>query len=123
MKFCQPHWELARKIIDDRGMTPLIAKSGEAAMESLVADLQKQASNKDFDPLMSMHWHWTNSALRAGGLWTLEQDPSGKNDGHYCPICLFCDKEGKFVAEEAIGDVADQMRTWCVEQGLIPKAS
>ncbi len=123
MKICKDHWDVCHKAIDERGMSSLVANSGEAAMESLVADLQGQATNKDFDPLMSMHWHWTNSALRAGGLWTMEQDPSGKNDGHYCPICIYCEKEPGFIAEESVGKVADQMAEWARSEGLIPSVS
>jgi len=75
----------------------------------------------DFDPLMSMHWHWTNGALKNGGLYLMSQDPSGKNDGHYCPVCEFESHYTEFKCEEEICKVADQMLVWCREQGLVGK--
>lgn len=123
MKICADHWQMMRKAIDDRGMTGLVNQSGEAMLESQVAEIEGRATDKDFDPLMSMFWHWMNNALRSGGLWVMGEDPSGKNDGQYCPVCLFAEFQDDFVAEKSIGDVADQMRAYCIEKGLIPAAS
>lgn len=132
MKICADHWQMMRDAIDQRGMTGLVAKSGEAAVEDQVRQLEEaQATgsvsdktiSETFDPLMSMHWHFMNEALRCGGLYLMGQTEDGSNDGHYCPVCEFKKNQEGFVAEEAIGSVADQMREWCIEQGKIARPS
>ncbi len=100
MQICKPHWDMMRKSIDERGMSGLVAKS--------------------VDPLMSQNWHWTNEALRCGGLYVMTL----KEDGtHYCPLCEFEAHAEGFVAQEAIDSVSDQMAAWCRSEGLLPKVS
>lgn len=120
MRICPEHWEMIRASVRNHGMDALGAKSGEAAMERIVANLQggKDAPS-DFDPNMSHHWHWTNNALKAGGLYLMGQ----KEDGtEYCPICEFVAHcPGGFDAKQEIDAISAQMQAWCREQGLIPK--
>ena len=72
---------------------------------------------------MSMNWHFTNEALRCGGLYLMTVDPvaNPQNEGHFCPVCEFVKHSEGFVASEAIGSVADQMLAHSREQGLLPK--
>lgn len=132
MKMCQPHWDTMRASIEEKGLSGLIAKSGEAAMDNQVRQLEEaqreggvseQTTKETFDPLMSMHWHFSNEALRLGGLYLMAQREDGQNEGHYCPLCEFEKNAPGFVATEEIGTVAGQMRDWCVEQGLIARPS
>lgn len=132
MKICADHWKTMREEIEQRGLSGLIAKTGEAAMEAEVRQLEEakatgtvseQTTKETFDPLMSMHWHFTNNALQCGGLYLLGPREDGKNDGEYCPVCEFEAHQPGFVAEDQIGVVADQMRDYCLEQGLIARPS
>lgn len=118
-----------RDAVDERGMTGLVAKSGEAAVEDQVRQLEEaqhtgevseQTTKETFDPLMSMHWHWTNGALRNGGLYLMGVYYDENNvEHHYCPICEYVKHMKDFDAKKEIESVADQMRVYCVEQKLI----
>lgn len=133
MKICKAHWQMMRDAVDARGMMGLVAKSGDAAMEDQVQQLEEaqatgsvseQTTRDTFDPLMSMHWHWMNGALRNGGLYLMGQnDAPDAEDRHYCPVCEYAKNVRDFSAEKEIGSVADQMREYCVEQELLAKPS
>lgn len=86
MKFCQPHWDKLREAIKARGMWHLVAKSGEAAVERMKAELQHGAAASDdtWDPLMNCHWMILGRSLELGGLYLMGRDDAG-ND--YCPVC------------------------------------
>lgn len=119
MRICKEHWQMMRDSIDEHGMTSLVAKSGEEAMENTLAEFQGQEA--PFDPLMSMHWHWTNSALHNGGLYLLGLDENGKE---YCPVCEFMTHLDSFVnPKKEIDDVSKEMVKYCREKGLIPRVS
>lgn len=129
MQICKDHWQLMRDAVEERGLSGLIAKSSEAAMDNEVRQLEEaQATGKvsektvkeTFDPLMSMHWHFTNDALRCGGLYLMGEREGG---GEYCPVCEFEKNAEGFVAKERIGSVADQMRDYCITEGLIARTS
>lgn len=69
MKFCQPHWDKLKAAIAERGLSHLIAKSGQEAMAREIRALEnKQEGPRDYDPLMSAHWQIAENALRCGGL-------------------------------------------------------
>ena len=118
MRICKEHWAMCREAIDERGMSDLGAKSGEEAAADMVAELNGEDAK--FDPLMSMNNHWSSEALRAGGLYLMGETENGENDGHYCPICEFEKNAEGFEAKPAIGMIADQMRQYACEAGLIP---
>lgn len=123
MRVCQKHWAVMRKAIDDRGMSGLVDKDGHAAMDRMVSELNGEPQGDDFDPLMSMNWHWHGQALAAGGLYLMTKHDGTENDGHYCPICEFEKHSAGFDAERDIGVVADQMRAHAMGRGLIPSVS
>lgn len=125
MKICNDHWTGMREAIEHRGLGGLVSKSGEAAMDAEVRKIEEanrsgkvsdQTLKETFDPLMSMHWHYTNNALQCGGLYLLSQKEDG---GDYCPVCEFEKHQSGFVAAESFARVAEQMREYCIEQGLI----
>jgi len=124
MRVCKDHWQMMRDQIDARGMSGLIAKDGKQAVDDAVADIQGEPDpkNERFDPLMSMNWHWSGIALKAGGLGLMAQGPES-NDGHYCPICELAAHYDDFKPEVEIGKVADQMLQYSMESGLVPKVS
>ncbi len=129
MKICADHWQLMRDAVDARGMSGLIAKDGETALENELAQLEAAKAGDPephkaapFDPLMSLHWHFTNEALRCGGLYLMTPNPD-REDGQFCPVCEFVKNSEGFVAVEEIGSIADQMAAHCRAEGLIPKVS
>ncbi len=121
MKICKDHWEMMRNAIEDRGMSGLVARDSETAFDNIKEELS--GGRPDFDPLMSMHWHWTNEAIRCGGLYLMGEDETGANDGQFCPVCEFEKNAEGFDAKISIGIVADQMAEYARSEGLIPKVS
>lgn len=120
MRICADHWALMRAAVGENGMTALVAPDGETAHADLVAELRGESDpdHKRFDPLMSMHWHWTSHALRTGGLYLL----MGKEDGTpYCPVCEFAAHYADFDPAAQINQVAVQMADYCRTEGLIAK--
>lgn len=121
MRICQDHWKMIRDVLKDRGMDHLGAKSGKEAMDQMINDLQAGKGSqdpKDFDPNMSLHWHFTNEALRCGGLYLMFAKPDG---GDYCPVCEFVKNVEGFEAKKEIENIADQMLEYCRENGLVAK--
>ena len=88
MKFCQNHWNLLRKAIEDRGMEHLVAKSGEECVQKLVDDIE-QPNKSTFDPLMGSHNMILFRALRDYGLEIMMQNEDGSDR---CPICFLDSK-------------------------------
>jgi hypothetical protein len=93
MKFCQPHWDKMRAAVDARGMTPLLADSGEemaTRLERQISDGETTIDN--FDPLMDMHWAILNNT-----------DPRVLlMPGDVCPLC-HANEMHKQVCEHLIG--------------------
>jgi hypothetical protein len=123
MQFCQKHWDMLRTAIEARGLTHLIAKSGEAAMERAVDELQGRADDSSYDPLMAAHWMIANRAVEMGGLYFLS--------GGHCPVCeaikhtAHWPREGEnepageaWVESHWIDGPADAVLTHCQERGL-----
>lgn len=83
MNICDDHWAKLKQAIADRGLDHLCAKTGEAAMEKVVADLEGR--QVPFDPLLGSSTAIFNNALQAVGLVLLNADPeTGKPP---CPLC------------------------------------
>lgn len=92
MKICDPHWQQLKQAIDERGLTPFVAKDGEHAAENMIAQLQGEDTKENFDPLMSATCMiWSNS-LEAFGIEIIQPDAP-------CPLCLL-DKHAKECTEE-----------------------
>jgi hypothetical protein len=116
MRMCQPHWDLLRAAVDERGMNDLVAKDSKAATDNLVAEMEGAPTS--FDPLMSLNNHFFGEALRCGGLYLMALNDKGE---HYCPICEF-EKHGKdFNAKAQVAASADAMLAYARDEGLLPK--
>jgi len=79
MKFCQLHWDDLRKAVNDKGMSHLVAQSGEDAMESMVNQIKGEDTSSDFDPLMGAWSAITSQFMQDLGMAAF--------DGDKCPLC------------------------------------
>lgn len=122
MKWCDDHWAQLRKAIDDLGMTPLVAKNGEAAHANMVAELEAaqqgvEPPKETYDPLMSSFWAITNRALEMGGPYLLT--------GDLCPLCELnkhCEPDPAYQPDHAfhwIKGCTEAQLTFCQERGLV----
>lgn len=123
MKICKDHWTACREAVESRGLSSLVAADGKEAVSRVMDEFNGGDMKKNFDPLMSMNFHFTNNALSCGGLYLMGTPPDGENDGHYCPICEFVKNARDWDAKVEIAKVADQMREWALAEGLVPKVS
>lgn len=122
MKICKIHWQMMQDAVKAKGMWALVAPNGKVAADRMVEELETgQSDPKQFDPLMSMHWHFSNEALRAGGLYLMSECDNQENDNQYCPVCEFVTHSKGFDAKSRIEQVADDMASWCREEKLIPQ--
>lgn len=117
MRFCQPHWDALRAAIEARGLSALVAESGEKAMSNIARELETGEQTLDtFDPLMNAHWQLVANLGKAGGggvvsMLALEG----------CPLCFaneqhkaHCDKPACTFSYDAwTGFAADeQVKVW-----------
>ena len=124
MRICKDHWQTCRDAIEAAGLSSLVNKNPEGAHEHMMAELEGTPPEKNFDPLMSMNWHWSGIALKAGGLSMMGRTPDGSNEGHYCPLCeLASHYLDTFKVADEVKTVADQMAVWARSQSLIPALS
>lgn len=93
MKICADHWGKLKAAIELRGLTYLVAASGEKAVAMLEARIaDPKADFKDtYDPLMAANFAIWNNALEAFGLGVMAEDA-------LCPLCLM-DKHAAECAE------------------------
>ena len=89
MRFCTDHWTKLKAAIDARGLTPLIATSGEQAAAQLHKALTDGPSKSTFDPLMAAHNLIFERTLRMFGLEIMNRNDDGSDR---CPVC-FAQKE------------------------------
>ena len=118
MKICGEHWKMMREAIAERGLDALVLKSAEAAMENEVTSLQ--GAKQNFDPLMSMHWHYSSNALQMGGLYLMAEKEDGTD---HCPLCEMASHVEAFDPQASINNTADQMRDYAIGEGLIARPS
>lgn len=124
MKICQPHWDRLRAAIDARGLSHLVAKSGEECVGRVARELkQGQPIADEYDPLMSCNWMIFEQALRCGGIRLMGTPPEG---GEYCPICeavkALAAQDGTTEEEalkEWIDGPADGALAYAREKGLV----
>lgn len=112
MQMCQAHWDALRKAIDDRGLTPLVAKSGEAAMESIKREIEGESDKSDFDPLMGAHWAISGQYLKDVGLAGMSGDK--------CPLCEV-EKSGAGRAQNWIDGASEDQLACARHFGLVPQ--
>lgn len=87
-----PHWETLRAAIDARGLSSLVAESGEEAATKMMYATQEGTTIDNFDPLMMAHNAiFSNSLtfaadfLGPNGLMMLQVDIPEELQ---CPICF-----------------------------------
>lgn len=95
MKFCQPHWDALREAIESRGLSSLIAESGEQAVANLRAEMEGKQTLENYDPLQSAHWAIVNNVLGVVGgpnaLYLVASDEPQKDEkGVEWPVCPLC---------------------------------
>jgi hypothetical protein len=100
VKFCPTHWTALREAIDARGLTALVAESGEQAGRNMAQEISDGSRVDNFDPLMGAHNAIVAQAMDAiKGRYT--QNPMmifADEDEHpewACPICAlnWCHEE------------------------------
>lgn len=79
MRFCMTHWQALRDGVEARGMSHLVAKSGEEAHAALTRQAQGDEEPADWDPLMQSYLALTRAVLEQAGLQALAED--------FCPMC------------------------------------
>ena len=112
MQFCQGHWDTLKKAIDERGLSHLIAKDGQAA----VAEAKDQLNGTTDpsvapDPLMQAHWMITGRVMEIAGLGMMYEEECAICDlptGH-CPLCEVEHGAGPGSAQNWINGCADQI--------------
>lgn len=132
MRFCQRHWDRLRAAIDERGLTPFIAKDGGQAMSNMLTELQ--GGEHVFDPLMGAHWAIANNAMAGtpAGLSLLQPNEDGTPR---CPLCYINGERHRHAQEdpanferaddtefysEWIERAADDQREKAIKLGKIP---
>lgn len=121
MKFCMKHWNECREAVEAHGLSGLVSKSGEE-LAKIISNGSETPQN--FDPLFSMNNHFFGIAIKVGGLYMLEVDPTNEalkaNEGHRCPACEPETHAPGYVFKNEAMKVAKQMADWCRENKMIP---
>jgi hypothetical protein len=52
---CQDHWDRLREAIDKRGLSSLVAESGQEAATKMEREIEEGVTIDTFEPLMSAH--------------------------------------------------------------------
>jgi hypothetical protein len=115
MRFCEKHWKDLRDAIEVRGLKPLVAKDGNAAIESAVRQIEGTHDNDDFDPLMGAYWLINAQIVKIRGLMFMASDsPYGG-----CAMCEPDDGRPEW-ASQWINGAADDALTEARRRGLAP---
>lgn len=113
MKICQPHWDLLKSAIDERGLMHLVSNSGQVAAEKIQGQLSGQPEKETYDPLLAANFAIWSNAIEMGGLYLI-------GDGNqYCPICE-SESHGSHNAEWWIKNAADEQLNRARELRLVP---
>lgn len=112
MRICEKHWDMLRTAIDERGLSKFVSRDGQAAAEKIKAQMQRQAPEETFDPLLAANISIWSNALEIGGMYLLS--------GDYCPICE-SEAHGSHPGDWWINHAADDQLNKAREMGLVPK--
>lgn len=123
MRICMPHWDRMRAAVEERGMSHLVARSGEEAHAAIVQELQGEEAR--FDPLMAMNNNFWAAAMQYGGIGMMSENPDAEPDKdgfrHYCPLCEAKKHlPGDDGDEDWVTGCADSMLQHARELGLLP---
>ncbi len=119
MQICDKHWQDIRTALDNLGLTPLIASSGEELEGRLNAMIAGGSVDiKTYDPLMVANMAISKQALEQGGLYML----GAKEDGtDYCPLCELAAHTDPDAPAEWIKGCTEAIKANCDEAGITPK--
>ena len=112
MKLCIPHHESLIEEIKSNGLSCLICKNGEIAIEVFKRNAEgdgDKSNPADFDPLMSFTLQIYNQAVMKGWIYLLEQN--------LCSLCELEKNGGK--PKEWIEGSMGAVLNHCRKQGLI----
>ncbi len=102
MRICTDHWAKLRKAIDDRGLSHLVAKTGEEAHAAIIEQLQGAENKAAFDPLMNANFAIWSAFLEDAGLAGLAFEG--------CPLCEVAKSDHPHLDDEWIrGSTNDQL--------------
>jgi hypothetical protein len=103
VKFCQDHWEKLRAAIEKRGLSALVADSGEKAAANMASSLEQGQNIDNFDPLMGAHNAIVSNVMNVVGLAIMQPNPDGTDR---CPLC-FINSEHKEHCKDPVCKVTD----------------
>lgn len=124
MNICQHHWDKLRAAVEERGMSHLVAQSGEQAADDFVAQLEGRSTIKNWDPLMAAWSNLGRVGLKRCGLAAFNPD-----------FCFLCEVQKSFDqvkttaefnperhrdADWWIASCMDAMLSYARGQGLMP---
>ncbi|MCB1463250.1 MAG: hypothetical protein KDJ90_12685 [Nitratireductor sp.] len=101
MQICQDHWTALRQAIDEKGLSHLVAKSGEEAVHALRQQLAGDQAPAHFDPLMNANWAIFAAFMEDAGPEALGFDG--------CPLCVVEQHQEGLAAEWIDGASGDQL--------------
>lgn len=104
MKICSEHWTELRKALADRGIERLVSQSTEELQERL-----RNPIPANFDPLFAANLAITTQFVENAGIAAMHFNG--------CPVC----EAIKHDAPDWIDGVADEMRDYAKEHGLLAK--
>lgn len=113
MSFCQKHWDELRAGVSERGMSGLIAPSGQAAAYRIKQELEGKSTDSTYDPLMAAHWMIMSAVLENGGLAVINR----------CPLCVVADHGGEGVVKEWIDSCLDAVLEYVKANKLLDAIS
>lgn len=125
MNICQKHWDILRQKCDERGMMPLVAKDGRAAMDNTIEQLETQVTNDNWDPMMVAFWAMGIFALERCGLAAMQPD--------FCGMCAVQESFDSVKetpefdpirhkdADWWMGNCMDSMLEYARDNGLMPR--
>lgn len=87
VRMCMDHWTRLREAITARGLSALVADSGEKAASNLASEVSDGLTVDNYDPLMSAHNAILNNSMDALG----PQNALRLMTGDYCPLCVLND--------------------------------
>lgn len=99
MQFCDTHWTNLRTAIDARGLSALVAETGQDAMVKTMRQFEGEDTIDSFEPVLMAHTNIAANAMgtisRAGGnplylLATGPEDPVEGQPGRTWPRCPIC---------------------------------
>lgn len=103
MNWCKPHWDQLRKAIDDKGLTPLVAKDG--------VECTTRMQKGEFEPLMYSLFSVANQ---------MKQNPRcTTEDLLACPCCVLVRDEQPHLVENWIDGVTTDALNAAIHLQLI----